>query len=65
MTKAEAVAEYIEIYYGDKYNLQRELDHGDKVRARCGLLDYFDQLARDGRITEKQRNTWTAPSRFY
>ena len=65
MTKQEAINEYISIFYGDIYNLKRELETGDKVKARCGLLDYFDALAKDGRITEKQRNSWTAPAMFY
>ena len=65
MTKQEAINEYIAIYYGDVYNLKRELEQGDKIKARCGLLDYFDSLAKEGRITEKQRNTWTAPNSWY
>lgn len=65
MTRQDAINEYIELYYGDIYNLKRELETGDKIKARCGLLDYFDALAKDGRITEKQRNSWTAPAMFY
>lgn len=65
MTRQEAIAEYITTYYGDKYNLARELETGDRVAVRCGFCDFLDYLAKDGRITERQRCTWTAPAAWY
>ena len=64
MTRAEAIAEYIATYYGDIYNLKRELK-GDRVAVRCGFVDFLDYLAKDGRITERQRMNWTAPAAWY
>lgn len=65
MKREEAIAEYIATYYGDKYNLQRELATGDRVAVRCGFVDFLDYLAKSGRITERQRMNWTAPAAWY
>lgn len=68
MTKAQAVAEYVEgLGLGDVEDIKNEIKHGraDKVAIRCGFLDYVDALAKDNQITEKQRNTWTAPEWLY
>ena len=65
MTKKEIIAEYVATYYGDIYNLKRELDTGDRVAVRCGFVDFLDMLAKDGRITERQRMNTTAPRSWY
>lgn len=65
MTKKEIIAEYVATYYGDIYNLKRELQQGDRVAVRCGLVDFLDYLAKDGRITERQRTNTTAPASWY
>lgn len=65
MTRADAIQEYITLFYGDKYNLKRELETGDAVAVRCGFIDYVDTLAKEHRITEQQRNNWTCPTSWY
>ena len=65
MKKTEIIAEYIATYYGDKYNLARELETGDRVAVRCGFVDFLDYLQKSGRITEKQRMNTTAPRSWY
>lgn len=65
MTRKEIIEEFTILYYGDKYNLQRELEQGDKIAARCALLDYVDALNKEGRITERQAQNFTAPAKFY
>lgn len=65
MTKKEIIAEYIATYYGDRFNLARELENGDRVAVRCGFVDFLDHLAKDGRITERQRQNTTAPRSWY
>ena len=64
MNKKQMLQEFTEVYYGDKYNLQRAVDQ-DKVKVRGEFLDYIDYLAKDGRITERQRNNTCCPSSWY
>ena len=64
MTKQQAINDFISLYYGDVYNLKRELAT-DKVKVRGEFLDFIDGLCKDGQITQKQYNSWTCPKSWY
>lgn len=38
MTRSEIIAEYIATYYGDEFNLKRELKNGDRMAFVVGSL---------------------------
>ena len=64
MNKKQMLDEFTELYYGDKYNLQRAVNQ-DCVKVRCEFLDFVDYLANEGRITERQRNNTCCPKGWY
>ena len=54
MTYREAVKEF-------KYGEYLSLDILDRPLIRMAWNGYVDQLAREGRITERQASTWGQP----
>lgn len=61
MTKQEAVNEFIEAagieWIKDKAKT-------DKPMLQLNWGDFTDSLCRDGRITDRQRMTWTTPTHW-
>lgn len=60
MTKQQAFKQFTELYYEDKYNLQRAVDQ-DYCKVQLEWSGFVDNLNRDGEITDKQRQTWGTP----
>lgn len=60
MTKQQAFKQFTELYYEDKYNLQRAVDQ-DYCKVQLEWSGFVDNLNRDGEITDKQRQTWETP----
>lgn len=60
MTKQQAFKHFTELYYEDKYNLQRAVDQ-DYFKVQLEWSCFVDSLNRDGQITYKQRQTWGTP----
>lgn len=61
MTKAEALAEFREFvlpYVRETYEQDGRVD---VIARREAWINYVDALYKDGRITDKQADTWTNP----
>lgn len=60
MTKQQAFKQFTELYYEDRYNLQRAVDQ-DYCKVQLEWSGFVDNLNRDGEITDKQRQIWGTP----
>lgn len=60
MTKQQAFKQFTELYYEDKYNLQRAVDQ-DYCKVQLEWATFIDGLCKDKQITQKQYDIWTTP----
>lgn len=60
MTKQQAFKQFTELYYEDKYNLQRAVDQ-DYCKVQLEWFCFVDKLNRYDEITDKQCQTWGTP----
>ena len=58
MTKKEAEQEFRSCFLDE---IRREYGKNDKVAIRTGWNDFVDYLQKEGRITERQADTWSNP----
>lgn len=58
MTKAEALAEFRELYIPE---LNKQYGKDDVIARRTAWNDYTDYLRTDDRISEKAYENWTNP----